>query len=68
MTVDAKRLAERILRAAVATCGIVLSAMPSTEAQTPFYQASVPDLDGVAPIGTKAPGDAGALVHDRIGS
>jgi hypothetical protein len=44
MSIDAKRLAERIVHAAMATVCIVLSAMPSAEAQTPFYRASEQEI------------------------
>jgi hypothetical protein len=75
MSVAAKRLAGRIARAAMATFGIVLSAMPGAEAQTPFYRASEQEIAGPpgtgrskpASVRTKAPDDAGALVRDRIG-
>jgi acetyl esterase/lipase len=49
MTVDAKRLAGRIL-SAVAAFGFALSAMPGAEAQTPFYRASEQEIAG--PPGT----------------
>jgi len=50
MSVLARWLAGRFLRAALAAFGIVLSAVASAEAQTPFYQASEQEIAG--PPGT----------------
>jgi hypothetical protein len=68
MIVDAKRLAGRILRGHgghLRHCFIRGAEHRGTDAVLSGIGAG---FGWVAPIGTKAPGDAGALVHDRIGS